>query len=187
MRAYPEAYIQFLAYFHGPRDYFECHEVMEDYWKSNPGHPFRQTLEGLIQAAVSFYHQRRGNLRGGEKMLRSALTHLRDEHLERLGIEAQAFRIRLVNRLAALERADSFEYTDIDIPLSDAMLEKACRESCAAMKAVWLQPSNLTDAFLLDKHKLRDRSEVIAERERQRLQKLRQRTGSRNNEDITRE
>jgi len=176
MKAYPEAYIEFLAYFHGPRDYFECHEVMEEYWKSQPNHPYRQTLEGLIQTAVSFYHQRRGNLRGGEKMLRSALIHLQDRHLEGLGIEPLTFRTRLASRLAALERADAFEYADIDIPLSDELLEQACRDACAAMKAGWLAPSDLTDVHLLDKHKLRDRSDVIAERERQKLLKQRLRS-----------
>ena len=30
---YPEAYIEYLMYFHGNRDYFECHEVLEEYWK----------------------------------------------------------------------------------------------------------------------------------------------------------
>ncbi|MEH7501602.1 DUF309 domain-containing protein, partial [Neobacillus drentensis] len=28
---YPTEYIQFLAHFHGDRDYFECHELLEDY------------------------------------------------------------------------------------------------------------------------------------------------------------
>lgn len=30
---YPEAYIEYLAEFHGSRDYFECHELLEEHWK----------------------------------------------------------------------------------------------------------------------------------------------------------
>ena len=36
MTQYPEAYTDYLCYFHGARDYFECHEVMEEYWKEHP-------------------------------------------------------------------------------------------------------------------------------------------------------
>ncbi len=32
---YPNAYLDYLVYFHGHRDYFECHEVLEEYWKKD--------------------------------------------------------------------------------------------------------------------------------------------------------
>lgn len=33
---YPEAYVAFLHEFHTTRDYFECHEILEEYWKEDP-------------------------------------------------------------------------------------------------------------------------------------------------------
>ena len=33
---YPTEYIQFLIHFHGDYDYFECHEILEEYWKTKP-------------------------------------------------------------------------------------------------------------------------------------------------------
>jgi len=33
---YPEPYLEYLIQFHAERDYFECHEILEEYWKSAP-------------------------------------------------------------------------------------------------------------------------------------------------------
>ena len=30
---YSQAYIDYLVHFHGDRDYFECHELLEEHWK----------------------------------------------------------------------------------------------------------------------------------------------------------
>lgn len=30
---YPPEYIEFLYHFHCDRDYFECHEILEELWK----------------------------------------------------------------------------------------------------------------------------------------------------------
>lgn len=30
---YPAEYLEYLVYFHADRDYFECHEILEEYWK----------------------------------------------------------------------------------------------------------------------------------------------------------
>lgn len=50
---YPQAYIEYLEYYHGARDYFECHEVLEEYWKENPSSPLSAAWVGLIQLAVA--------------------------------------------------------------------------------------------------------------------------------------
>ena len=34
---YPEAYIEYLTYYHGARDYFECHEVLRGILEGAPG------------------------------------------------------------------------------------------------------------------------------------------------------
>ncbi len=73
---YPTEYIQFLIHFHGDYDYFECHEILEEYWKTKPRGNRDDYLVGLIQVAVSLYHQRRTNWNGATKMMKSAITIL---------------------------------------------------------------------------------------------------------------
>ncbi|WJH34118.1 DUF309 domain-containing protein [Paenibacillus sp. CC-CFT747] len=88
MGHYPEEYRAYLVYFHAERDYFECHEILEEYWKSNPQDPLAPAWVGLIQLAVGLYHERRSNTSGALKMLNGANSRLTEDALEKLGIEA---------------------------------------------------------------------------------------------------
>jgi predicted metal-dependent hydrolase len=170
MTKYPQAFIDYLIYFHAERDFFECHEVLEEYWKEHPADPLASAYVGCIQVAVALYHQRRGNLAGAVKMLGSSLNNFRDEDLLQLGIEPVQFRAKLLVRLEQL--ADSrIPYSDFNIPLSDPKLEALCVELCIERKLVWQGSSDFTNTFLIHKHTLRDRSEVIAEREQSRQNK----------------
>lgn len=169
---YPKAYIDYLIYFHAERDFFECHEVLEEYWKAHPGDPLGTAYVGLIQVAVSFYHQRRHNLAGALKMLRSAVHLLQDEDMAKLGIDTTAFRKLLLLSLERLESPADFQYMDMDIPLTDPQLQAACLEHCRKNSLVWQCPSNMGDTHLINKHTLRDRTSVIEERERSRQIKL---------------
>lgn len=171
--AFPEAYVQYLLYFHGERDYFECHEVLEEYWKNNPDSPLREAWVGLIQVAVGMYHERRHNFRGAYKMLASALQKLTDRDLRKLGIAAEEFRDILAHRLEQLtgERQADHVFRDINIPLVDEELIIMCKEQCAMQGVEWGRPSDLSAEYLVHKHKLRDRSDVVAERSAQLAQR----------------
>ncbi|WP_218197281.1 DUF309 domain-containing protein, partial [Pseudomonas sp. 2995-1] len=63
---YPDAYIEYLIEFHGTRDYFECHEIMEEYWKKNK----EKHWHTLIQLAVAIYHERQHNYDGSLRLYR---------------------------------------------------------------------------------------------------------------------
>lgn len=52
---YPKAYIEYLVHFHSDRDYFECHEILEEHWKQDGRN---KGWLVLIQTAVAFYHYR---------------------------------------------------------------------------------------------------------------------------------
>jgi predicted metal-dependent hydrolase len=169
---YPKAYMDYLIYFHAERDFFECHEVLEAYWKEHPGDPLATAYVGLIQVAVSFYHQRRHNLAGALKMLRSAIHLLKVEDLVKLGIDPALFHNLLLDCLERLENPADFKYADMDIPLADPLLQAACMERCVGQSLVWQSASNFGDIHLINKHTLRDRSSVIEERERSRQMKL---------------
>ncbi len=70
----PPALVEGVRLFNA-RDFFECHEVLEDAWRAERG-PLRALLQGLIKAAVAFHHAGNGNLEGAEKVLRSGLAQL---------------------------------------------------------------------------------------------------------------
>jgi predicted metal-dependent hydrolase len=56
-------------------EFFECHEVLEAAWLEAAGEE-KIFLQGLIQVAVSFYHLRRGNFPGSQRLLRAGREKL---------------------------------------------------------------------------------------------------------------
>ncbi|WP_133174958.1 DUF309 domain-containing protein, partial [Heyndrickxia sporothermodurans] len=72
----PEAYIEYLVHFHGDRDYFECHELLEEHWKLTDIKNRHSVWVGLIQLAVSQYHYRRSNIVGAIRLMKKALNNL---------------------------------------------------------------------------------------------------------------
>jgi uncharacterized protein len=164
MKHYPEAYLRYLEDFHITRDYFECHETLEEYWKENPDSPYRITWVGLIQVAVALYHERRGNRPGALKMLSSAVKRLEPEALHELGVDAERFSAMLHHRLAHLRSDSTAPYEDLNIPVQDAALLPYIRNEAQAHP----------DPYLINKHTMRDRSDVIAAR----AMELKRRRGS---------
>ena len=66
-------YLAFVAYFNRERDYFECHEVMEELWLENGR---SSLLQGLLQAAVGLHHWDNGNRSGAVKLMTASLEKL---------------------------------------------------------------------------------------------------------------
>lgn len=164
---YPQPYVDYLVQFHAQRDYFECHEILEEYWKSFPIEQRKAVWVGLIQIAVALYHQRRGNQSGADKMLTSAIRLLKQHHddVQRLGLDSTALNDLLEKRLREIKAGIS--YHSLSLPIHDEELRKAYEHACALRNAPTFRESDLNDHYLLNKHTLRDRSEVFAERQRQ--------------------
>ncbi len=57
------------------RDFYECHEVLEDVWLAETG-PRKLFLQSIIHFAVAFYHEGRGNPVGALRQLRKAIAKL---------------------------------------------------------------------------------------------------------------
>lgn len=157
---YPKAYLDYLVYFHGPRDFFECHEILEEFWKSRQG--LEYIWVGLIQIAVALYHYRRGNRMGATKMMESAIRNLEENPVTTIGIDQEQL---LSQMREIIKRCDlDLPYIDINLPIVDIKLLNQSRELCNTNGYVWGAQSNLTNSYLIHKHKLRDRTEVILER-----------------------
>ncbi|GAB7386879.1 DUF309 domain-containing protein [Bacillaceae bacterium] len=160
---YPQALIDYLVHFHGDRDYFECHEILEEYWKSLPKNEKGDVWVGLIQIAVALYHQRRGNYAGARKMFAAALRRLRAQELNRLGLGGERLLSLLHRRMKAVEQKEA--YDDLNLPIDDENLLQRCKDRAREWNIPWLAGSDLENEFLLHKHALRDRSEVSKTRE----------------------
>ena len=61
-------------------------------------------------------------------------------------------------------------FTPLFLPLSDTTLEKHCIELCQKQNLPWKDVDATSSEYIIHKHTLRDRTEVIAERNEQ-LQK----------------
>ncbi|WP_308634369.1 DUF309 domain-containing protein [Paenibacillus silvisoli] len=161
-KPYPAAYESFLYEFHATRDYFECHELLEEYWKEHQGDPLGPTWVGLIQLAVGSYHHRRKNDRGALKMLRQSRERLTAQRLDELGIDGEALLMLIDAKIAAIESMEP--YTDLNIPFVDTELLARGMQIAQADGYLWGAPSRM-DEQLIHRHTLRDRSDVIAARE----------------------
>ncbi|WP_044340125.1 DUF309 domain-containing protein [Rossellomorea aquimaris] len=163
--AYPKPYLEFLMYFHGNRDYFECHEVLEEYWKEVDPKNRSSHWVGLIQIAVGFYHYRRGNLSGAARTFKKAIQNIEmnQEQLTQLGIHAAELQNMLVD--ISHELSINQPYKSINIPVMEASLIKQVQSLCEENGYSWCSPSDLTNNELIHRHSLRDRTEVILERQ----------------------
>lgn len=162
---YDDAYIHYLVHFHGDRDYFECHEVLEEHWKEDLPHERKNYWVGLIQIAVGLYHQRRGNFKGALKMINSAINLLTIDQtsITKLGLQAKELLLQLEK--VKREIIEHKPYKSFMLPIVDETLKTKCIQECKRRGLIWGQESNLADQFLLHKHSKRDRTDVIRERE----------------------
>lgn len=158
---YPSAYLEYLYHFHADRDYFECHELLEEHWKHDGK---KQVWVMLIQIAVALYHHRRGNTSGAKRMMQKAKMLLEQETaaVRQLGLDDKALATLLQQYIKQIDEGKPYE--SIALPINDETLLQTCLALCKQKGSVWGQKSDMTNEFLLHKHMLRDRSDVIAAR-----------------------
>jgi uncharacterized protein len=163
----PEAYVYFLAHFHGTRDYFECHELLEEHWKAESDLRLKGLWHGLIQVAVSIYHERRGNMAGARKMMMMAIERVTAEEPGRAGLDKELLLERLEARLLNIQRrvvGEAIPYQDMELPIIDHELLRKAQDVCEEWGVEWNRASPLDELELIHRHTRRDRSDVIEER-----------------------
>lgn len=127
MITYDRLYLEFLYYFNEARDYFECHEVMEELWLEEGRSPLYQ---GLLQVAVGLYHHANGNVSGAIKLLTAALEKLESYPPDSLGISLGKLREDSREYLQKLLRIEQvpFKPYDLDIVIEDPSLSELMDE-----------------------------------------------------------
>ncbi|MCD1259100.1 DUF309 domain-containing protein [Paenibacillus athensensis] len=129
MPTYDRLYVEFLYYFNEARDYFECHEVMEELWLEEGRNPLYQ---GLLQIAVGLYHHANGNVSGSLKLFTAGLEKLEPHRPVALGIDLGRLlddSHRYVQRLLRIAE-EPFAPYDLDI----AVLDEGLAELVEAVK-----------------------------------------------------
>lgn len=155
-------YVDFCTYFNGNQDYFECHEVLEEYWKMcAPGekdHP----LVGYVQLATGMYHWRRNNTAGAMKILNKAKKNFTQNQTSPFFefIEFDELCKNCEISLKAIENGESFEAFQLVIT-NEALASQVQKQ------IIELPP--LPKDFLLHKHMLRDRSDILEARNNRKL------------------
>ncbi|MBN8208049.1 DUF309 domain-containing protein [Bacillus sp. NTK071] len=174
---YSDAYIEYLVHFHGLRDYFECHEILEEHWKEDPRGKRKLHWVGLIQVAVGLYHHRRNNFTGAERMIANAMRIITSERteLEKLSIDVDQLLLDLSHEHHLIN--SKAPYAGFEIPIvSNELLEK-CRARCTELGCKYGDSSDLSNADLVHRHSRRDRSDVLEERDQQYRIKQQKRNG----------
>ncbi|MFC0014723.1 MULTISPECIES: DUF309 domain-containing protein [Allobacillus] len=125
---YPKQYLEYLYEFHYTRDYFECHEVLEDFWKNETEMKRNSVWTGLIQLAVGLYHYRRGNIVGAKKLIDSCYEKLwkHQGDLIQLGLSNQ----RLIDLISTIQYQiqNNVPYKSVDLPIVNKKLQdRLCR------------------------------------------------------------
>lgn len=133
--AYKPLYLAYLIYFNRDRDYFECHEVLEELWLEEQRDPL---YKALLQVAVGLYHFRGGNVRGGLIMLKQSHQVLGRYPAVTLGIDLAKL-VREAGEYAARLEAyadQPFDYYDLTIRIVDPVLEEEVRIAAESIQPV---------------------------------------------------
>lgn len=77
------------------RDWYEVHEYLEELWRRVPS-PEKDTVQGLLQAAVCLYHYGNGNFAGARLLASGARTRLQRSSVEYRGRDLGGFLERFV-------------------------------------------------------------------------------------------
>lgn len=154
---YHQAYIDYLIHFHTDRDYFECHEILEELWKQDSVLDRNKSLVGLIQIAVGMYHYRRNNLIGARKMFQRVLKkiYVEFEELTLLGLDIDILSEILQNQINRINSQKA--YQSIHLPLKKDLLQ-ICLEQCKINHLTWNQQSDMSKTYLIHKHSLRNKN-----------------------------
>ena len=117
--------------------FFDAHEVLEDVWNSVPrdhpsGRHLRQHVQGMVQLAVAFHHQSKGNYVGARSVLERALRNLNGADgsfpgldLARLRAELEIWRRYLDHSERADEKKDEKKFEARDVRRPDVLNSSA--------------------------------------------------------------
>lgn len=155
-----QALINFYYQFHKKQHYFLCHDILEDAWKAESNFSKQDAVVSLILFATACYHYRRNNLKGAYKSFNKSneiIQNAKDSNVLNLNIDA--FQQLIEQQIAMVNESKPF--SPVVLPINTDF-EKIIKVNFPDYD---YNQVTTTDSFIVDYHKLRDRSEVIAAKE----------------------
>ena len=152
-------FVQFIKEFNGTKDYFECHELLEDYWKEVSPTSKNHPLTAFILLSTSMYHWRRGNITGAIKTMNGSIKRFEETSLSNYyeTIHYDKLMQDATHAISLMTERKAFQQFHIEL------LNEQLQRLVDALGIT----SGEDLHFLTHKHMLRDRSEILIERERQ--------------------
>ena len=150
-------WIQYLYEFHMTRDYYACHDYLEEMWFEY-GNPQNHLLMAFIQLAVALYHYRADNLRGARLLIDKAATifELNNDQIEGYGINQEHLFIVLndIKRDLAHHRI----FKDVNLTFKDLKLKEQIEMMAYSQHLPIYPSSDLNNLHLVFKHRFKHRS-----------------------------
>lgn len=151
-------FIDYCAYFNGNEDYFECHEVLEEYWKEIAPKEKLHPLVGYVQLATSMYHWRRANFNGATRMMSKAVLNF-EQNRESEFFEYINFKQCLMVMKDKLQKMQAKEpFLKFTLPLENEQLQLLVQQKISTC-------TPMDSHFIFNKHMLRDRTEILEARQ----------------------
>ncbi|MER2262179.1 MAG: DUF309 domain-containing protein [Psychrobacillus sp.] len=151
-------FVHFITEFNETKDYFECHELLEDYWKEVAPRQKVHPLAALILLSTSMYHWRRGNFQGAYKTMKSSIKRMEET------IHSPFFETLNTEQLLK-DASRAYQSIQLHKPFSAFQIVIQNDSLLILTQEVTLS-KEIDQHFLIHKHMLRDRSEILEEREK---------------------
>ncbi len=162
-------FIKFVIYFNENQDFFECHEVLEEYWKTIPNATKDHPLISYILLSTGMYHWRRENTVGALRTLKKARERFKTLPENYPGFSDDINFEELVKcteqSISHIEEGKLF--SSYQIVLTSPIILSLLNKTLPTME---LLPFG-TDA-IIHKHLLRDRSDLIRKRDEKKKGRL---------------
>ncbi|MBE5673622.1 DUF309 domain-containing protein [Staphylococcus sp. SS35] len=151
-----QALINFYYQFHKKQHYFLCHDILEEAWKEENNFSKQDAVVSLILFATACYHYRRNNLKGAYKSFNKSneiIQNAQDSYVLNLNIDE--FQNLIEKQIAMINKSESF--SPVVLPINPDF-ENIIKVNFPDYD---YNQETITDSFIVDHHKLRDRSDVI--------------------------
>ena len=152
-------FVHFIKEFNETKDYFECHELLEDYWKEVAPRQKVHPLAALILLSTSMYHWRRGNYLGASRTMNSSITRMKET------IHSPFFETLNIDKLLE-DTANAYQSIQDHKPFSAFQIVVQHESLLNLIQELTVEQEE-NQHFLIHKHMLRDRTEILEEREKQ--------------------
>lgn len=149
-------WFHYLFEFHVTRDYYACHDYLEEKW-FELGNPQNHILMAFIMLAVSCYHYRANNLKGAQILIHKAIPifNLNIEKISEYDID-QIELFKLLDNLQS-DLNHHIPFKDINLPFSNKEIEKELQDFAQQHHLICYQVSDMSNLHLIHKHKFKNR------------------------------